>query len=203
MAFSNYRITALMLFYVAFAASGVEAEVIRQHLTVGENENAIALTAAEGADQDRRFWCFMGRGVRRHANFALALANSGLDAYLVRYFRRGSNPLCNCWDAWTKTVSSATTAILRRPETSVASVCSASGPLHGVPFTVKENIDMAGLPTTWGVPALAQAVVPTDAPVVERMRAAGAIPIGRTNLLDMALRPPTISFTGWAVRPNS
>jgi hypothetical protein len=126
MAFSNYRITALMLFYVAFAASGVEAEVIRQHLTVGENENAMALTAAEGADQDRRFWCFMGRGVRRHANFALALANSGLDAYRVRYFRRGSNPLCNCWDAWTKTVSSATTAILRRPETSVASVCSAS-----------------------------------------------------------------------------
>lgn len=51
------------------------------------------------------------------------------------------------------------------------------GPLHGVPFTVKENIDMAGLPTTWGVPALANAVVPMDAPVVERMRAAGAIPI--------------------------
>jgi len=64
----------------------------------------------------------------------------------------------------------------------------AVGPLHGVPFTVKENIDMAGLPTTWGVPALAQAVVPADAPVVERMRAAGAIPIGRTNLPDMALR---------------
>jgi amidase len=67
------------------------------------------------------------------------------------------------------------------------------GPLHGVPFTVKENIDMAGLPTTWGVPALAQAVVPVDAPVVERMRAAGAIPIGRTNLPDMALRLHTAS----------
>ncbi|WP_426441983.1 amidase [Bradyrhizobium genosp. P] len=67
------------------------------------------------------------------------------------------------------------------------------GPLHGVPFTVKENIDMAGLPTTWGVPALAQAVVPMDAPVVERMRAAGAIPIGRTNLPDMALRIHTVS----------
>ena len=67
------------------------------------------------------------------------------------------------------------------------------GPLHGVPFTVKENIDMAGLPTTWGVPALAQAVVPVDAPVVERMRAAGAIPIGRTNLPDMALRVHTDS----------
>ena len=68
------------------------------------------------------------------------------------------------------------------------------GPLHGVPFTVKENIDMAGLPTTWGVPALAQAVVPADAPVVERMRAAGAIPIGRTNLPDMALRVHTFSL---------
>jgi amidase len=67
------------------------------------------------------------------------------------------------------------------------------GPLHGVPFTVKENIDMAGLPTTWGVPALAQAVVPADAPVVERMRSAGAIPIGRTNLPDMALRIHTVS----------
>src|SRR5215467_3695445 len=67
------------------------------------------------------------------------------------------------------------------------------GPLHGVPFTVKENIDMAGLPTTWGLPALAQAIVPADSPVVERMRAAGAIPIGRTNLPDMALRVHTVS----------
>lgn len=62
------------------------------------------------------------------------------------------------------------------------------GPLHGVPFTVKVNIDMAGQPTTWGVVPLAHAVVPIDAPVVERMRAAGAIAIGRTNMPDMALR---------------
>ncbi|HXQ11653.1 MAG TPA: amidase [Caulobacteraceae bacterium] len=67
------------------------------------------------------------------------------------------------------------------------------GPLHGVPMTVKENIDMAGLPSTWGVRPLAGAVVPLDAPVVERMRAAGAIPIGRTNLPDMALRVHTDS----------
>jgi amidase len=67
------------------------------------------------------------------------------------------------------------------------------GPLAGVPFTVKANIDLAGQPTTWGVPALAEAVVPIDAPVVERMRAADAIPIGRTNLPDMALRIHTHS----------
>src|SRR5208282_2303974 len=67
------------------------------------------------------------------------------------------------------------------------------GPLHGVPFTVKENIDVAGLPTTWGVPALANALAPLDAPVVERMRAAGGIPIARSNLPDMALRVHTDS----------
>ncbi len=67
------------------------------------------------------------------------------------------------------------------------------GPLHGVPFTIKESIDVAGLPTTWGVPVLAEAVAPADAPVVERLRAAGAIPIGRTNLPDFALRPSTES----------
>jgi len=67
------------------------------------------------------------------------------------------------------------------------------GPLAGVPLTVKENIDMAGLPTTHGVPSLANAVVPVDAPVVERMRAAGAIPIGRTNMPDMGLRISTDS----------
>jgi amidase len=55
-------------------------------------------------------------------------------------------------------------------------------PLHGVPFTVKENIDLAGTPTTQGAKASADAYPTRDAPVVERLKAAGAIPIGRTNL---------------------
>ena len=67
------------------------------------------------------------------------------------------------------------------------------GPLHGVPITVKENIDLAGTPTTQSVVILAEAVSPTDAPVVERMRAAGAIPIDRTNLPDLGLRVTTES----------
>ncbi|TPW16022.1 MAG: putative amidase, partial [Acidimicrobiaceae bacterium] len=67
------------------------------------------------------------------------------------------------------------------------------GPLHGVPITVKENIDLAGTPTTNSLVALAEAVVPIDAPVVSRMRAAGAIPIGRTNLPDLGLRVATES----------
>jgi amidase len=70
---------------------------------------------------------------------------------------------------------------------------AAPGPLHGVPFTVKENIDAAGTPTTQAIPALAEAVAPIDAPVVGRLRAAGAIPIGRTNLPDFGLRVHTDS----------
>ena len=64
----------------------------------------------------------------------------------------------------------------------------ATGPLHGVPMTVKENIDLAGWPTTQGVGFLAEAVPTVDAPHVAHLRAAGAIPIGRTNLPDFALR---------------
>lgn len=67
------------------------------------------------------------------------------------------------------------------------------GPLHGVPCTVKENIDLAGTPTTNAVHALAEAVSSSDAPIVERIRRAGAIPIGRTNLPDMGLRIHTDS----------
>jgi amidase len=69
----------------------------------------------------------------------------------------------------------------------------AVGPLHGVPCTVKENIDVAGTPTTQGVKALADAIATIDAPTVERMRAAGAIPFARTNLPDFGLRVHTDS----------
>src|SRR5512132_888562 len=61
-------------------------------------------------------------------------------------------------------------------------------PLHGVPFTIKDNIDVAGTPTTQGLAALAAAYPTRDAPVVERMKAAGAIPIGRTNMPSGAVR---------------
>jgi amidase len=66
-----------------------------------------------------------------------------------------------------------------------------SGPFHGVPFTIKENIDCAGSATTQGVPAFKDAVVAVDAPVVARMKAAGAIPLARTNLPEMGLRIST------------
>jgi amidase len=62
------------------------------------------------------------------------------------------------------------------------------GPFHGVPFTVKENIDVADTPTTQGFKALANAYPRRDAPIVERLKAAGGISIGRTNLPSGAIR---------------
>jgi amidase len=62
------------------------------------------------------------------------------------------------------------------------------GPLHGVPITVKENIELVGSAYTEGVLALKDALPPVDAPHVAHMKAAGAIPIGRTNLPDFGLR---------------
>ena len=73
---------------------------------------------------------------------------------------------------------------------------------HGIPFTIKGNIDLAGTPTTHGLKALVGAYPKQDAPVVERLKAAGAIPIGRTNLPSCAVRWHTNSeLWGATVNP--
>jgi amidase len=56
------------------------------------------------------------------------------------------------------------------------------GPLHGVPMTVKESYDVAGLPTTWGVPAMRNNVATENAVVVDRLLGAGAVIFGKTNV---------------------
>ncbi len=56
------------------------------------------------------------------------------------------------------------------------------GPLHGVPMTIKESYDVAGLPTTWGVPAYAKNVATKNAVAVDRLLGAGAVLFGKTNV---------------------
>lgn len=62
----------------------------------------------------------------------------------------------------------------------------AVGPLAGLPFVAKDNIDSADLPTTGGSPAFAGWQPKDDAPVLSAMRKAGAVLIGKTNLHELA-----------------
>jgi aspartyl-tRNA(Asn)/glutamyl-tRNA(Gln) amidotransferase subunit A len=61
------------------------------------------------------------------------------------------------------------------------------GPLDGIPIAVKDNIDVAGLPTTAGIGARKGRVAATDATVVAQLKAAGAVVLGKLNLHEAAL----------------
>ena len=72
------------------------------------------------------------------------------------------------------------------------------GPLHGIPVLVKDNIDVAGLPTTAGSLALANHVPADDAALVASLRKAGAVILGKTNLSEWANFRSTNSISGWS-----
>ena len=75
-------------------------------------------------------------------------------------------------------------------------------PLLGVPLLVKSNIDVAGTATTQGVRALAGAYPRLDAPIVSRMKRAGAIVLGRSNMPNFAVRWHCESeLYGWTFNP--
>ncbi|MGI9412409.1 MAG: amidase family protein [Hyphomicrobiales bacterium] len=57
-----------------------------------------------------------------------------------------------------------------------------AGPLHGLPMTIKESYDLAGLATTWGDPADEKNIAKADAVVVARLKRAGAHIMGKTNI---------------------
>nr|WP_222132390.1 amidase family protein [Pseudonocardia sp. C8] len=77
------------------------------------------------------------------------------------------------------------------------------GPLHGLPFAFKDTHDVAGWRTTYGSPLLAEHVPDTDELVVERIRAAGAVPIGKTNVPEFAAGSHTFNRVfGTTVNPH-
>ena len=75
------------------------------------------------------------------------------------------------------------------------------GPLHGIPVLVKDNFDTADrMRTTAGSLALAEARPPRDAFVVQKLREAGAVIVGKTNLSEWANFRSTRSSSGWSAR---
>lgn len=74
------------------------------------------------------------------------------------------------------------------------------GPLCGIPVTVKENVDVAGSATTQGIAALRDATATQDAPHIAELRAAGAIPIARTNMPEFGIRWHTTNGLHGATR---
>ena len=75
------------------------------------------------------------------------------------------------------------------------------GPLHGIPVLIKDNIETADhMMTTAGSLALEGWYAPQDAPLVARLRAAGAVILGKTNLSEWANFRSTHSISGWSGR---
>ena len=72
------------------------------------------------------------------------------------------------------------------------------GPLHGRAILIKDNIDTADLPTTAGSLALADTPPAADAPLVRRVRDAGMIVLGKTNLSEWANLRDEASTSGWS-----
>jgi aspartyl-tRNA(Asn)/glutamyl-tRNA(Gln) amidotransferase subunit A len=75
------------------------------------------------------------------------------------------------------------------------------GPLHGIPVALKDNIDTAGTRTTAASGVFEDRVPVEDAPVTARLKEAGAIVIGKTNLHEFAMGGGDVSFFGPARNP--
>jgi amidase len=75
------------------------------------------------------------------------------------------------------------------------------GPLHGIPILIKDNIDSADrMRTSAGSLALANSIPSRDAFIVQRLREAGAVLLGKTNLSEWANFRSTRSVSGWSAR---
>jgi amidase len=131
---------------------------------------------------DRPLWQWSARELAEAVRSRTASAREVIDAHLARIDE--VNPVVN-----------ALTVVFHERSRALADEVDAAlaegrepGALAGVPFTVKENIDITWSATTSGWALMAEAVPAHDATMVRRLLDAGAIPIGRGNMPDWGLR---------------
>lgn len=104
-------------------------------------------------------------------------------------------------DRWNSAVNAVVTLDAKRARSRAQAADAALergevwGPLHGVPFTVKDQFSTAGLRTTYALPHYADFIPKADAPQVARLRAAGGVLLGKTNL-------PLAAYDWQCVHPN-
>ena len=97
------------------------------------------------------------------------------------------NPRLNAFTAVTADAALATARAADQARANGATV----GPLHGIPISLKDIIDQAGLPNTAGSRVRRDVVAAADAPVTARLKRAGAVLVGRTNLHEFAFGTTT------------
>lgn len=137
------------------------------------------LTALELADAIRNK-TFSARELTDHYIDRIERLDGGINTVIVRLFEEA------------RAQADAADAALARG--------AATGPLHGVPMTIKESYVIAGTPATWGIEAFRNNVADEDGLAVRRFKAAGAIFLGKTNvptdLADFQSYNPIYGTTG-------
>jgi amidase len=133
-----------------------------------------AASAIGHPSADMAFWSAaqLARAIKEKKISALEL----LDAYLARIekFNDRVNAIVDVDIAGARSHARAADEALMRGDS--------LGPLHGVPFTVKDSVDVAGLASTWGIREFKDNRPARSAPMVEALTAAGAIAFGKTNV---------------------
>jgi amidase len=117
-----------------------------------------------------------------------------LDAHLAVIARL--NPRLNA----VVTLAADTARIEARAAEAAVMSGAALGPLHGLPFAVKDVTETAGIRTTYGSPLFRDHVPDQDAEVVRRLKAAGAIMLGKTNTPEFATGASTVNAVFGATR---
>lgn len=134
---------------------------------------------------DTDIWRLSATELAAHTRAGDLSAEASTEATLARM--EAVNPALNAVVVSCETEALETAAALDAARAKGAEL----GPLHGVPVTIKINVDQKGQATSNGVPALKDLIAPEDAPIVANLRKAGAVIIGRTNTPEFSFRADT------------